>query len=125
MKDKKHTINRRGILKTIPAGAALALSGCNDAPPLASAIIPVKFSHGVASGDPLQDRVIIWSRVSPVDLPYDGAVDVSWQISSDKEFATIVKNGVATTNSDRDFTVKEDVKGLVPGQKYYYRFNVG
>ncbi|MBT6031004.1 MAG: alkaline phosphatase, partial [Kordiimonadaceae bacterium] len=107
------------------AGAALALSGCGNDGASSAVIIPVNFNHGVASGDPLQDRMILWTRVTPIDLSYVGVVDVSWQISTDVDFSNILKSGVITTNPDSDFTVKEDVTGLMPGSKYFYRFNVG
>lgn len=122
---KKNKINRRNILKSFPAGAALALSACanNEKKPLT--VVPVNFGHGVASGDPLQDRVIIWTRVTPLDDTYAGSVDVIWQIATDENFSDIVKTGIFPTNPDRDYTVKEDVTGLAAGQKYYYRFIVG
>src|SRR5690349_19831999 len=61
------------------------------------------FYHGVASGDPLQDRVIIWTRVTPQDsVP---AIDVQWQVASDPTFASIVASDTITTNPARDYTV--------------------
>lgn len=123
MRDDK-TINRRNILKSVPAGAALALVGCAaDNQP--SEIIEVQFSHGVASGDPLQDRVIIWTRVEPVDANYNGPVDVNWQISENNSFDNIINSGSFRTDPDRDYTVKVDASRLRDGQNYYYRFLVG
>ena len=79
------------------------------------------FYHGVASGDPLEDRVIIWTRVTPEEM--DGAaVDVNWYMSTDIEMQDIVQSGTFTTNSDRDYTVKVDVTGLEAGTTYYYVF---
>ena len=78
------------------------------------------FYHGVASGDPLSDRVIIWTRVTPVDsVP---AIDVQWQISKDLNFSGIVAADTVATNPGRDYTVKVDVTGLESDQVYYYRF---
>lgn len=122
---KNNSISRRKILKTIPAGTALMLGACVAAPPRSSVTIPVNFNHGVASGDPLQNRVILWTRVSALDPEYTGIIDVVWQVSLDIDFSEIIKSGVFTTDSDRDFTVKEDVTGLKPGQHYFYRFSVG
>lgn len=122
---KNNSISRRNILKIFPAGAALALSACSNGGTKSSAIIPVDFNHGVASGDPLHDRVIIWTRVTAVEPSHAGNIDVTWQISSDADFSKIIKSGVFTTDSHRDFTVKEDVTGLKSGQHYFYRFNVG
>ncbi|XOV94332.1 MAG: alkaline phosphatase D family protein [Bacteroidota bacterium] len=78
------------------------------------------FKHGVASGDPLNDRIIIWTRVTPVDP--NAPVEVDWEFATDAAFNSILKYGKYTTVSDRDFTVKVDVSGLNPGTKYYYRF---
>ncbi|MBV6646849.1 MAG: alkaline phosphatase D family protein, partial [Cyclobacteriaceae bacterium] len=78
------------------------------------------FYHGVASGDPLSDRVVIWTRVTPEKkLP---EVEVKWEVSSDPQFAGEILSGTYTTDSARDYTLKVDVTGLSPGQIYYYRF---
>jgi alkaline phosphatase D len=81
------------------------------------------FTHGVASGDPLQDRVILWTRV----LPGSGraeTVDVQWQVASDSAFETLVAAGGTQTGPERDFTVKVDATGLQAGLPYFYRFIV-
>jgi len=78
------------------------------------------FYHGVASGDPLPDRVIIWTRVTPTDsLP---RVSVTWEISTDNGFTSIIKSDTLSTTPARDYTVKVDVKGLTPDTYYFYRF---
>jgi alkaline phosphatase D len=78
------------------------------------------FYHGVASGDPLHDRVIIWTRVTPEDsLP---SVTVQWQVASDDGFSNILASDTVVTNPERDYTVKVDVTGLEPDKIYYYRF---
>ena len=79
------------------------------------------FRHGVASGDPLSDRVILWTRVTPAAAT--GEVTVSWQVSRDAKFGQIVSRGEARTGAARDFTVKVDARGLAPGTTYYYRFD--
>lgn len=78
------------------------------------------FYHGVASGDPLPDRVIIWTRIT-LDPPVD-PVTVSWQMATDTLFTNIVASGNATTSVDKDYTIKVDVTGLQPDSWYYYRF---
>jgi len=80
------------------------------------------FRHGVASGDPLSDRVILWTRVtpaSPVDL-----VTVEWAVSEDPTMNRIYQAGVSYTNPAFDYTVKVDVARLEPGRTYYYQFSV-
>ena len=78
------------------------------------------FYHGVASGDPLQDRVILWTRVTPDDS--SAIVNVKWEISTSSDFSSIVKSDSISTSIARDFTVKVDATGLRPGTKYFYRF---
>jgi alkaline phosphatase D len=105
---------------TAAASTTLALSACGGA-----GIAPVfaTFEHGVASGDPLIDRVIIWTRVSP-SSNYDGReFELTWQVASDSEFSKIVKSGSILTNASRDFTAKVDVTGLSANTAYFYRFN--
>lgn len=78
------------------------------------------FRHGVASGDPLADRVILWTRVTPKSPT--GSQTVSWQIAKDPRMAQVVSRGDLQTGASRDFTVKVDAMGLDPGSAYYYRF---
>lgn len=86
-------------------------------PPAQTNLAP--FYHGVASGDPLSDRVIIWTRVTPTS---DSAVSVNWDMATDTLFANIVNTGTVVTDSSVDFTVKIDVTGLNANAWYYYRF---
>jgi alkaline phosphatase D len=81
------------------------------------------FRHGVASGDPLADRVMLWTRVTPTDAR--GTVDVDWRIASDPALSQVVSRGTTRTTADRDFTVKVDAAGLQPGRPYYYAFEAG
>lgn len=77
------------------------------------------FTHGVASGDPLPEGLILWTRVSPADgLP----VDVWYEVATDTAFKHRVVATTGTTDESRDFTFKVDVSGLRPGTTYYYRF---
>lgn len=79
------------------------------------------FYHGVASGDPLHDAIIIWTRVTVEDTSAT-TVDVYWEMSTDTCFATLVDSGTVSTGVAKDFTVKVDVTDLQPGSYYYYRF---
>lgn len=107
-------INRRRALLTFGlAGLAPAVGGAGIA-----GIEGVHFAHGVASGDPLHDRLIIWTRLSGADK----ATEVIWQVAEDEEFGRIVQTGRFITDQGRDYTVKVDVGGLVAGQVYFYRF---
>ena len=87
------------------------------------------FRHGVASGDPLSDRVILWTRVTPTNapsgIPSGETVDVRWQIAIDEHLTHVVARGTVPTTAERDFTVKVDVEGLLPGRVYFYAFGAG
>ncbi|MPZ20773.1 MAG: hypothetical protein GEV06_23115 [Luteitalea sp.] len=77
------------------------------------------FGHGVASGDPLADRVVLWTRVAPVA---GEVVEVRWQVARDAGMQELVARGTQPTTRARDFTVKVDVAGLDPATTYYYQF---
>ncbi len=83
------------------------------------------FYHGVASGDPLADRVIIWTRVTPDSSIAPGdSISGQWFVATDTSMFNIVSKGIFSTDSSRDFTVKVDVSGLSPATTYYYAFSV-
>ena len=109
---------RRGALAAA-TGAAAACARTVETPPYEGA---VAFNHGVASGDPLADRVVIWTRVSPERA---GPVPVRWIVARNRELSDVVKTGVVETNEARDYTVKADVTGLRAGAPYFYGFRAG
>lgn len=80
------------------------------------------FSHGVASGDPTERAVILWTRISPADEDSNDAVTVFWQIAADSAFESVVDAGVFATDRTRDWTVKVEPTHLAPATTYYYRF---
>ncbi|ENW93399.1 alkaline phosphatase D family protein [Acinetobacter sp. NIPH 298] len=121
-------ISRRELIqKSLFGFGALSLSagftGCNNSSDKESNALKVSFDHGVASGDPLQDRVILWTRLSPNDS--SSRLQVTWEIALDDQFKQIVKTDKVTTAAAQDFTVKVDATGLTPNQNYYYRFIFG
>ena len=79
----------------------------------------VPFYHGVASGDPTPNAVIIWTRVTP-DAP--GSVSGTWRVALDTNFTSIVQSGTFTADSTADYCVKIDVTGLQPNTWYFYEF---
>ncbi|MES2090279.1 MAG: alkaline phosphatase D family protein, partial [Pseudomonadota bacterium] len=81
-----------------------------------------RFTHGVASGDPLSDRVILWTRVTPIIPRADAKVRVRWEIARDARFRDVVSKGHAVTSAAADYTVKVDALGLQEATTYYYRF---
>src|SRR5689334_24422557 len=85
------------------------------------------FRHGVASGDPLPDRVVLWTRVTPTEAAQPGSgkgprVTVRWQVAKDRRFTRVVAKGSQVTGPSRDHTVKVDAGGLSPATTYFYRF---
>lgn len=115
-------LTRRGALG-LGAGlgvAGLGAAGCATTGDIASS--KGAFQHGIASGDPTQTSVLIWTRVTP---EAEGPISVAWGVARDSGFKDVVKRGTFNTGPERDYTVKVDVQGLEPGQLYYYWFSVG
>lgn len=79
------------------------------------------FQHGVASGDPHADSVILWTRVSE----QSAAVSVMWEVSTSSGFESLTASGAFDTDASRDHTVKLEAAGLSPGATYFYRFRLG
>lgn len=82
----------------------------------------VEFRHGVASGDPLPDRVVLWTRVTPLSEITEISVD--WLMSRNADLSAPERSGNFTTSAGRDYTVKLDADGLAPYTTYYYQFSV-
>ena len=87
------------------------------------------FSYGIASGDPLPDRVIIWTRVNPTANATPGSglgktVHGTWEVARNESFTQRVNGGPFATSAETDHTVKIDVDGLQPATNYYFRFKV-
>jgi alkaline phosphatase D len=72
------------------------------------------FPYGVASGDPLHDRVILWT--------YSPAAVLIWQVATDEAFTNVVRVGAVEPKAENDHTVHVDVDGLQPDTAYWYRF---
>ncbi len=82
---------------------------------------PSVFAHGVASGDPTTDRVLIWTRITTGDE----TVPVSWTVAADPELRRPVASGEAVARPEHDHTVHVDVEGLEAGTTYFYGFGAG
>ncbi|MCI4666702.1 MAG: alkaline phosphatase D family protein [Bacteroidia bacterium] len=79
------------------------------------------FYHGVASGDPMSNKVIIWTRVTP-ETSNDTSFEVIWRMATDTAMTNVVAQGTFTTSFERDYTVKIDADGLASNTTYYYEF---
>ena len=118
------TVTRRGLLGA--ATGALSLAAC--AKPAASTLVPgapaydgeVVFGHGVASGDPLPTRVILWTRVTP--KTGSGPIPVRYDVFGASDGATPLLSGLTSADAAHDFCVKVDITGLSPATAYLYRF---
>ncbi|MBC8797864.1 alkaline phosphatase D family protein [Shewanella algae] len=110
-------LSAKGVGAAVLSYGLMGCSSDND-----DNTVAADFLHGVASGDPTQDAVIIWTRVTPQTA---GDVRVSWQVSRDGAFSDLVTTGEMVTNAERDYTVKVDAIGLESGSRYFYRFMTG
>ncbi|MCQ8773793.1 alkaline phosphatase D family protein [Streptomyces telluris] len=122
-------ISRRTAVTAVAGAATVALLPLAAAAPAHAADPPV-FLHGVASGDPLPDGVLLWTRVtpSPDAVPGSGRgadVEVAWEVAEDEAFGKVVARGTVTATAASDHTVKADVRGLRPATGYWFRFTAG
>ncbi|QDY76309.1 alkaline phosphatase D family protein [Streptomyces qinzhouensis] len=128
------TPSRRTVVKAAAATAAvpavLPLTSPAHAAGTPPRAAPAVFRHGIASGDPLPDGVLLWTRVTPTDdaLPGSGRgpdTQVGWEVAEDREFTRVSARGETTAVAGTDHTVKADVRGLRPGTGYWFRFTAG
>lgn len=124
-------LSRRDFLRRAGAASAVLLAtpllpGCGDGDTTSGSLAPpagsIVFKHGVASGDPAADSVVLWTRVTPGSA---GSVPVQWAIYRDTALLQRVTGGSFTTSEARDYTVKVVPTGLAAATTYYYQFNVG
>ncbi|SEC63651.1 alkaline phosphatase D [Streptomyces misionensis] len=104
-----------------PLTAALPARAADQAP---------AFLHGVASGDPLPDGILLWTRVTPVPEATPGSgvgpdTEVGWVVAKDKALTQVVAKGSTTATAASDHTVKADIRGLEPATDYWFRFSSG
>ncbi|EDY43826.1 alkaline phosphatase D family protein [Streptomyces sp. SPB074] len=128
---------RRGFLTMTGAAAALAFAvnlpaaGSAAAAELdAKAVKADPFTLGVASGDPLPQSVLLWTRLAPAPFAADGGmprgrVTVRWELAHDARFTRVVKRGATTAHPEFGHTVHVEVPGLDTDRVYFYRFRAG
>lgn len=133
-------LNRRVFLQSAAAAVAATAIGAGGAyaarrgtvstpeDPTPADQWALPFLHGVASGDPLPDRVVLWTRVTPSRdaLPGSGLgedVELEWQIDTSENFSN-PRTGTITASASSDHTVHVDPDGLEAGTEYFYRFVV-
>jgi alkaline phosphatase D len=133
-------LGRREFLGTMAVALAkLGAGGCGggghglelerDPPPPAPSIPDGVFQLGVASGDPLDDRVVLWTRLAPEPLEGGGMPDVDvpviWEVFTDEDLTNPVRNGWTWARPALAHSVHVDVDGLSPERFYWYRFRIG
>ena len=118
------TLGAAALGSTLVTPSALAATPTPRGP-----VISEPFSLGVASGDPLHNGVVLWTRLAPDPLAENGlggmpdrTVEVEWQVSPDENFATLAASGMVSTGPDHAHSVHVEVEGLRPRADYFYRF---
>jgi alkaline phosphatase D len=122
-------LNRRQALTgaALAAGALVVGTGAAGATQEADTADP--FLLGVASGDPLPNGIVLWTRL--VRDPMSAAsmagrkVGVAWQIAEDERFRRVARTGFTIARPELAHSVHVDVRGLKPGREYFYRFRAG
>ena len=112
-------LNRRQMLALLAATAGATAAFSPEADQLSTQ--QTRFKHGVASGDPASDSVVLWTRITTSTE----SVQVQWELATDAAFFDIVSSGETTATASADYTVKVIPGDLTPGQNYYYRFMSG
>jgi alkaline phosphatase D len=134
----RHTgsrVTRRGFLAGTIAAALAACSDSDGGNAETSTTAPTTtvpsvtsdpFTLGVASGDPLADSVILWTRLLPAeplaDELSDADIEVGWQVATDAEMNNVVASGVGTAVAALGLSVHVDASGLAADTEYFYRF---
>ncbi|USQ87977.1 alkaline phosphatase D family protein [Streptomyces phaeoluteigriseus] len=137
LRDAARHFGRRRFLTVTGAAAALAFAvnlptaGTAAAAELDPArITDDPFTLGVASGDPLPDSVLLWTRLAPAPYQPDGGlpaerVTVRWELAHDEKFRRVVRRGTVTAHPEFHHTVHVEVPHLAPDRVFHYRFRVG
>ncbi len=107
-----------GVPSVAPQALEPLLDGTEAWPPPGA---DSPFKHGVASGDPLTDAVVLWTRVTPRDAVAT-RVEVEWRLALDPALTQVIRAGLASTDPSIDFTLHVDVDGLRSNATYYYQF---
>ncbi|MEV6876398.1 alkaline phosphatase D family protein [Amycolatopsis sp. NPDC051128] len=128
-------VNRRKVLLgglaavTATAASAALPSWANARTTAAAPAIRDPFQLGIASGDPLPDSVVLWTRLAPAPLTPDGfggmpdaTYAVDWEIANDEAFSSIVQSGSVSAARASGHSVHIEPTGLQPAREYFYRF---
>ncbi|CAM3740390.1 alkaline phosphatase D family protein [Mesobacillus zeae] len=141
MKDSHRSnekFDRRNFLKKSGKGMGMALGvsiaaalpfKTASAAPGNSNSLPYPFTLGIASGDPLHDGVVLWTRLAPDPLNGGGMnphpFPVQWEISEDPDFKKVIQRGIEVSKPQLGHSVHVEVSSLKPATWYFYRFKAG
>src|SRR5438876_333838 len=118
---------RGATARLAPLAPLGQLGACTQSQPLKFDRDP--FTLGVASGDPLPDGVVLWTRLAPDPLAGGGMamapVDVDWRVARDEAMTDVVRSGTYGATADLAHSVHVEVSGLEPDRVYWYRFRAG
>ncbi|MGD7704707.1 alkaline phosphatase D family protein [Microlunatus sp. Y2014] len=130
--NQRSGLGRRHFLGLAGAGAGLVAVGAPALIASAQQLPDQLFTLGVASGDPLPDGVVLWTRLAPEPTAADGhggmpqrKVPVQWQVSENESFTRVVRSGAEVTTPEWGHSVHAEVHGLQPDREYWYRFRAG
>lgn len=115
------TVTRREALKLATAlGASLAWPGVGLEAEQSPQERRDLFPHGVASGDPRPDSVLLWTR-RPPETGSD-PIQLTVELADDRGFTHLVSRARTTAEAAADWTVRVLAAGLTPRRVYWYRF---
>ena len=115
---------RRDFLRVSgDVAACVALAGLPVAARSAARRRDDPFLSGVASGDPSDDGVVLWTRIA--HDPAQPIASVRWEVAEDETFKKVVRSGASSAPAALGYSVHAEVEGLRPGRHYWYRFNAG
>ncbi|MFD2570100.1 alkaline phosphatase D family protein [Spirosoma soli] len=128
---RKHTIKRRAfieksalgvgglIFSTVLVGSCTDHQGPNPNDPNQQG----RFDYNVASFDPTDNQIILWTRITPAN-DASPKVTLTYQLATDNAFNSVVKTEMVDAAAADDFTVSIDISGLASNTKYFYRFTI-
>ena len=114
---RRQFLTQSAGLAAVGSSAALVACGGSGG---SSSPSPAQFLYGVASGDPLTDRIILWTHAKRPNQESD--VNLTWQIATDFGFTSLVTSGTVVAANSAGNTAKVDATGLTAGKTYYFRF---
>ncbi|GAB3690682.1 alkaline phosphatase D family protein [Saccharopolyspora tripterygii] len=136
MGSRAQNVSRRRFLGYGAAGSAAVLLGTGTWSAASSFAAPAAaanpFALGVASGDPVPDGIVLWTRLAPDPFAEDGSggmpaqpVRVEYEVATDERFADVVRRDSVVATPELGHSVHPEISGLAPDREYFYRFRVG